>query len=97
MAMEPILGVVERFTKANSLMEQLLDLERENLQENFKAISMKEISKTGRSTVMVNIHGAMGPFMKETLSMVFQMVKERDNMQVHLKVTTHRETLLVGN
>ena len=49
---------------------------------------MKEISITGRSMVKENILGAMEPFMKETSSMVFQMVKESDIMLVHFKAIT---------
>ena len=49
---------------------------------------MKVISIIGRNMVSVSILGKMELFMKGTLLMVFQMVKERDITQVHFKVTT---------
>ena len=58
---------------------------------------MKVISIIGRNMVSGSILSKMELFMKETLLMVFQMVKERDITQVHFKVTTQWETLLVGN
>ena len=58
---------------------------------------MKEISITGRSMVKVNILGAMGLFMKEISSMVYQTAMERDFTQVHFKVITLWETSWAGN
>ena len=58
---------------------------------------MKVISIIGRNMVSGSILSKMELFMKETLLMVFQMVKERDITQVHFKVITQWETLSDGN